>query len=89
MSLLIIFSSQHVLDTYLMLKSQTRLFINLSSIVGFSKSLCQGVACTAENWYASSHKQYFSKHRFLDICQGAFKQYIHDIRKLLIYQAKG
>ena len=28
----------------------------------------------AENWYDSSHEQYFSEHRFLDICQCAFKE---------------
>ena len=26
----------------------------------------------AENWHAPSHEQYFSEHRFLDICQYAF-----------------
>ena len=27
----------------------------------------------AENRHAWSHEQYFSKHRFLDICRSAFK----------------
>ena len=44
----------------------------MSSIARFPKSLCQGVAYKAENWNALSHEQYFSKHRFLDICQCAF-----------------
>ena len=48
------------------------MYINLSSIVRFSKSLRQGVPYKAENWHALSHEQYFSKHRFLDICRCAF-----------------
>ena len=34
--------------------------------------LRQGVPYKAENWNVLSHEQYFSKHRFLDICQSAF-----------------
>ena len=49
------------------------LFINLSSIVRFPKSLGQGVPCKTENWHALPHEQYFSKHRFLDIWPCAFK----------------
>ena len=44
------------------------------SIVGFSRCLCQGVPCKAENWHALFHEQYFSKHLFLDICRCAFKK---------------
>ena len=36
--------------------------------VFLNKQLCQGVSYKAENWHASSHEQYFSKYRFLDIC---------------------
>ena len=72
---LIILSSQQVLDTCLMYKkSRTRLIINLSSNVGSSKQLRQGVPCKAKNCHAFlSHEQYFSKHRFLDIGRCAFK----------------
>ena len=57
---------------YKCITSRTRLFINLSSIARFSKQLRQGVLYKAENWHALSHEQYFSKHRFLDICRCAF-----------------
>ena len=67
--LLIIFSSWHIVWR---IKIQTRLFINLSSIVRFSKWLCQDVPYKAETWHAWSQEQYFSKHRFLDICWCAF-----------------
>ena len=63
------FSSRHI---FWCIKSWARLFISLSSIVRFSKYLCQGVPYEAENWHAWSHEQYFSKHRFLDICRCAF-----------------
>ena len=67
---LIIFYSRHIVWC---IKSQTRLFINLSSIIKFSKQLRQSVTCKAKNWHAWSHEQCFSKHRFLDICRCAFK----------------
>ena len=35
--------------------------------------LYQGVPYKAEAWHACSQEQYFSKHRFLDIYQCAFK----------------
>ena len=72
LDVLIIFSSQHTVRS---IKIRTRLFINLPSIVRFSKYLCQDVLYKAENWHAWSHEQYFSKHRFLDICQCAFKNF--------------
>ena len=50
------------------IKSRTLLFMNLSSIVRFSKQLRQGVPYKAENWHTWSNEQYFLKHRFLDIC---------------------
>ena len=46
----------------------------MSSIVRFSKYLRQGVPYKAKNWHPLSHEQYFSKHRFLDICRCAFKE---------------
>ena len=49
------------------IKNRTHLFINLSSIVWFSKWLCQGVPYKAENWHALSREQYFLKNCFLDI----------------------
>ena len=64
-----IFSSRHIVWC---IKSRARLFIKLSSIVRFSKYLRQGVPYEAENWHAWSLEQYFSKHRFLDICRYAF-----------------
>ena len=67
---LIIFYSRHIVWC---IKSRTRLFINLSSIVKFSKQLHQSVPCKAKNWHAWSLEQYFSKHRFVDICRCAFK----------------
>ena len=67
---LIFFSSRH---TVWCIKSRTCLFINLSSIVRFSKWLRQGVPCKAETCHTCSHEQYFSKNRFLDICRCAFK----------------
>ena len=66
------------------IKSRTRLFINLSSIVKFSKQLRQGVPYKAQNWHAWSHEQYFSKHRFLDICRCAF----NSIKVLSIFPKK-
>ena len=58
---------------HMMIKNQTRLFKKLSSVVEFSKSLCQGIPSKAENSHALSQEQYFSKNSFLDICQCAFK----------------
>ena len=69
---LLIFSPRHLVWC---IKSWTRLFINSSSIAKFSKQLRQGVPYKAENWHAWSHGQYFSKHRFLAICQCAFKDF--------------
>ena len=66
---LIIFSSRHIVWC---IKSRTRLFINLSSIVKFSKQLRQGVPYKAENWHAWSHEQYFLEPHFLDISQCVF-----------------
>ena len=54
-------------------KSNYRLFINFSSIVRFSKYLCQGVPYKAESWNIWSYEKYLSKHLFLDICHLAFK----------------
>ena len=34
-----------------------------------------GVPYKAENWHASSHEQYFSKHHFHDICQCVFSSF--------------
>ena len=51
----------------------TRLFMHLSSIIGFSKQLRLGVPCKVKTYHALSHKQYLSKHRFLDFCRCAFK----------------
>ena len=31
-----------------------------------------GIHCKAENWHSWSYEQYFSKHRFLDICRYTF-----------------
>ena len=53
-------------------KHQICLFINLSSIVSFSKYLHQGVLYKAKYCHALSHEKYFSKQHFLDICQCAF-----------------
>ena len=53
------------------IKIRTRFFINLSSMVGFSKKFRQGVPCKAESWNALLHEQYFSKYRFLDVCRCA------------------
>ena len=54
------------------IKSRTRLFINLSLIVRFSKYLCQGVVLSvSENLHVLSHERYFSKHCFLGNCQCA------------------
>ena len=78
---LIIFSSRHIVWC---IKSRTRLFINLSSIVRFSKYLRQGVPYKAENWHALSHEQYFSKHRFLDICRCTFKPIIRTKLNIVI-----
>ena len=36
------------------------------------KQLRQGVPYKAENWHTWSYEQYFSKHRFLDICRCVF-----------------
>ena len=52
------------------MESQTRLFV---CYVSFFQITLLGCAFKAENWHALSHEQYFSKHRFLDICQCAFK----------------
>ena len=59
----------------LMCKSRSRLFINLSSIVKFSKLLRQGVPYKAKNWHTWSHEQYFWKQRFLGICRCAFNKW--------------
>ena len=61
------------------------MFINLSLIVGFSKLLRQGVPYQTEKWHALSHEQYFSKHRFLDICRCAFNN-IRNERVLEIFR---
>ena len=39
--------------------------------------------CMAENWHALSHEQYFSRHRFLDICRCAFKSHGFPLFNLL------
>ena len=68
---LIIFSSQHCLETRFKLsKIQTRLFTCLLSIASFFQ-----IAFSKDGKsHVSSHEQYLSKHRFLDICRCAFKK---------------
>ena len=51
---LIIFTSQHVLETH-------RLFINFSSIIRFSKWIHQIEPFKAQRWHALSHEQFFLK----------------------------
>ena len=63
-----IFSSITLRDIVLCIKSQTRLFIYFSSIVSFF----QIKPIKLEKWHALSHEQYFSVHRFLDICRCTF-----------------
>ena len=70
---LIFFSSFDQTSLVWCIKSRTRLFIKLPSIVKFSKYLRQNVPYKTEIWYAWLHEQYFSKHHFLDTCQCAFK----------------
>ena len=60
---LISFSSWHIVWS---IRSRNRLFINL--FIHLS-----GVLYKAENWHTWSYEQYFSKHRFLDICRCDFK----------------
>ena len=74
---LIIFSSWHIAWC---IKSRTRLFKHLSSIFrDFCHQLRQCVPYEAENWHAWSHEQYFSKHRFSDICRCAFSIEISEV----------
>ena len=79
---IIIFSSWHIVWC---IKSRTRLFINLSSIATFSKLLRQVVPCKAENWHTWSQGQYFSKHRFSDICRCDFNDWISKKLNSIIY----
>ena len=72
---LIIFSSRHI---FWCIKSRTCLFVYLSSIVRFSKKLRNGVLYKAENWHTWWYEQYFSKHRFLDVCRCAFNVRTND-----------
>ena len=58
-----------------MYKKLNSFVYKITSLVRFSKSLRQGVPYKAEKWHALSHEQYFSKHRFLDIWQCAFKEW--------------
>ena len=39
----------------------------------------------AETWHAWSQEQYFSKHRFLDICRCAFNTNIHHYTFYILY----
>ena len=77
-NVLIVFSSQHIIWY---IKCQTRLFINLSSIVRFSEQLRQSAPYIAENWYTWSYEQYLSTHHFLDICQCAFNNFANFTKK--------
>ena len=72
-NILIIFSSEHVLDTSLMYNSRTHLFINLSSIVRFSKYLYQGLPNKAEHCMFYHMNNTF-RNTDLDICACAFNQ---------------
>ena len=82
---LIIFSSQHVLEVHrLMFKRQTR----LPSVVSFSNYLYQGVLYKAENWHALSHEQYFSKHRFFFVFFST-RVFFHGHWQLTGQQGKG
>ena len=72
-NILIIFSSENVLDTSLMYNSRTHLFINLSSIVRFSKYLYQGLPNKAEHCMFYHMNNTF-RNTDLDICACAFNQ---------------
>ena len=66
----IFFFSTLLRDIIWYIKIQTRLFICFLSIAIFF----QITFSKAENWHVSSHEQYLSKHRFLDICRCVFKK---------------
>ena len=50
----------------------------------FFQIILSEYAYQAGNWHALSHEQYFSKHRFLDICRCVFKENKKDAQGFIL-----
>ena len=65
----IFFSSQHRSETSFDVQKVKLICLYICGQLSvFSKYLRQRVPYKVKTWHALLHKQYFSKHRFLDIC---------------------